>query len=101
MTMQMKGRDVRDQNGAVLTCTVGDCSYNRELVCWAPSIKIGDDHPTCDTFTHLSVKPGPMESIVGSCALTACDFNDSTHCTARGVTVSNHTAHADCITFRL
>jgi len=98
--MQLKGTDVRDHDGAVLTCTVADCSYNRELVCWAPEIKVGDSHPTCDTYTHLAVAPAPQESIVSMCGVTACDFNDAMHCAARGITVSNHSAHADCITFR-
>src|SRR5690242_17459622 len=98
--MQMKGTDVRDQNGAVLTCTVADCSYNKELECWAPEIKVGEDHPRCDTFTHLAVQAAPRESVVARCGVTACDFNADTHCNARGITVSNHTAHADCMTFR-
>jgi hypothetical protein len=100
MGMQMKGHDVRDQDGAVLTCTAADCSYNRELECWAPEIKVGGTHPTCDTFTHLNVPPAVQESVVASCSIDICDFNDHAHCAARGVTVSNHTAHADCITFR-
>jgi hypothetical protein len=100
MSMQMKGRDVRSQDGAVLTCTVADCSYNKEMECWAPAIKVGDDHPSCDTFTHLSVQPAAQESIVAACGVAECDFNDASRCVARGVTVSNHTAHADCITFR-
>jgi len=98
--MQMKGQDVRKQDGAVLTCTVGDCSYNKAMECWAPAVKVGVDHPRCDTFTHLDVATAPQESVVASCGVTACDFNDAMHCAARGITVTNHTTHADCLTFR-
>ena len=100
MSMQMKGKDVQDRDGAVLTCTVADCSYNQELECWAPEIHVGETHPNCDTFTHLNVQPATQESCVTECGVMGCDFNDHRACNARGVTVSNHTSHADCITFR-
>jgi hypothetical protein len=100
MSMRMKGQDVRKQDGAVLTCTVADCSFNRAMECWAPQISVGEGHPSCDTFTHLSVQTAAQESIVAACGIAECDFNDDRHCAARGVTVSNHATHADCITFR-
>lgn len=98
--MRMKGQDVRDEDGAVLTCTVTACSFNNAMECWAPGIRIGDDHPRCDTFTHLVVPTAPQESIVATCGVTDCDFNDARRCAARGITVSGHTEHADCLTFR-
>ena len=100
MSMQMKGRDVQDHEGAVMTCTVADCSYNKGMECWAPEIHVGNTHPSCDTFTHLNVQAATQESCVTECGVTACDFNESKGCVARGVTLANHTTHADCITFR-
>lgn len=98
--MLTKGQDVRHEDGAVMTCTAADCSYNRELECWAPAVKVGAEHPTCDTFTHLSVEPAVQESKVLACGEGNCDFNQETHCMARGITVTNHTGHADCLTYR-
>ncbi len=89
-----------DKDGCVLTCTVGDCGYNRELECWAPEIIVGDDHPMCDTFTTEAVGLGGSESLVMRCQVGECHFNESMHCHARGITVDRHSGHADCITFR-
>lgn len=90
----------RDQNGCVLTCTVGECSYNQELECLAPEIMVGDDHPRCDTFTRDRISMATQDAIVMTCAVAACAFNDDQHCHARGVTVDHHSGHADCVTFR-
>lgn len=98
--MEMKGRDVRDTDGAVMTCNVDDCSYNENQECWAPDIKVGADHPTCDTYTSQNVSAADQESMVSQCMVSACDFNDQMRCQARGVTVSTHSGHADCLTFR-
>jgi hypothetical protein len=92
---------MRDENGCVLTCIAADCSYNMELECLAPKIEVGDDHPTCDTFTHTpQVQRAQEEALVATCKVTQCTFNDSMHCKARGITVDHHSQHADCVTFR-
>ena len=92
-----------DQDGCVLTCTVSDCSYNRELECYAQAIAVGDyDHPRCDTYTHdASAQPKRQEGIVMTCGVSVCNFNEQQHCHARGITVDHHSRHADCGTFRL
>lgn len=92
---------VRDQDGAVLTCTVTDCTYNRSLECFAPSIQVGAEHPRCDTYTHSSVDLGMEESFVAMCMTKQCDFNTDSHCMARGITLDCHEGHADCATFRV
>jgi hypothetical protein len=91
---------VRKTDGAVLTCTVSDCGYNRSLKCFAPSIAVGDDHPYCDTYTHDTVPAAESEAFVSQCLTMMCDFNDAGHCSARGVTLDCHSGHADCATFR-
>ena len=96
----MPDTKVRNQDGAVLTCTVRDCGYNHEMECFAPAISVGDEHPYCDTYTHKSVQPAESESFVAACLTSLCDFNDHARCTARGVTVDCHGGHADCATFR-
>ena len=92
---------MRNEDGCVLTCTVTDCSYNQSLECCAPQIQVGDDHPTCDTYTtQPNVQLIDHESIVGTCKVMECTFNDSQMCHARGITVNTHAQHADCATFR-
>jgi hypothetical protein len=99
--MTMMGHNAaRDQDGAVLTCTVADCSYNQSLECWAPSIQVGEDHPRCDTYTQQEVSRSAAAAIVGWCGVAECGFNEGSHCGARGITVDHHTLHADCVTFR-
>ncbi len=98
--MATKGTDVRDQNGAVLTCMACDCSYNQRLECWAPEVRVGEGHPSCDTFTKQYSPKAARESAVTTCGVTGCNFNDQEECVARGVTLSPHSGHADCVTFR-
>lgn len=92
---------MRDENGCVLTCTVSNCSYNQELECRAPQITVGDDHPSCDTFTQQQqIKLAPQDAVVLNCGVDQCNFNESHACGARGITVDQHAKHADCVTFR-
>jgi len=39
-------------------------------------------------------------STVSHCDMTNCELNAQERCTASGITVGNHAAHADCYTFR-
>jgi hypothetical protein len=88
--------------GAVVTCTVGECSYNNMKNCTASDIKVGEDHPACATFTTSGAKSGESPSIshVGGCMATDCTFNDSKKCEAPGITVTHHSDHADCGSYR-
>ena len=100
--MDMTAHDqVQQMDGAVLTCTVDDCTFNKSLECWAPRVQIGEEHPRCDTYTHQSdVFLADSAAVVGWCGVTDCGFNDAAHCGARGITVDRHSTHADCGTFR-
>lgn len=87
----------------VVTCTVSECSYNEQERCCAPSIEVGDSHPRCDTFTTsggVDARDQEM-SKVGTCHVTQCSFNMSELCEAPGITVTHHSSHADCSSFRL
>jgi hypothetical protein len=100
--MEMAGHsEIRQQDGAVLTCTVADCTFNNSLECWAPKIQIGEDHPRCDTYTRQpDVFLADTAAVVSWCGVTDCGFNEGAHCGARGITVDQHSKHADCATFR-
>lgn len=90
------------KGGAVVTCTVMECSYNQQEFCCASQIEVGDEHPSCDTFTtdgpHTSRPSGLSQ--VSSCHVTDCSFNSSQDCSAPGITVTQHSNHADCLSFR-
>jgi len=89
------------EQGHVLTCTVMECSFNQNEVCYAPNIDVGETHPTCDTFTTQSVQMAQQGMPdVAVCNVTECMFNQSRDCAAPGITVDHHSNHADCLTFR-
>lgn len=92
--MQMQGES------HVMTCLAEECSWNCREECCAPSVQIGDDHPKCDTYTTGAVSPlGDMAPVKG-CLVTDCHFNHELGCDAAGITLSIHSAHADCMTYR-
>lgn len=91
-----------DKDGCVLTCTATDCAYNRGIECFAPQIRVGEDHPTCDTYEKgmAGSEASNAEGFVANCGVLQCHFNESKQCGARGITVDMHAQHADCATFR-
>lgn len=91
------------QNEApVVTCTVMECSYNKTERCCAPQIEVGDQHPACDTFTTMGAVDAQDQDMskVSVCHVMQCSFNDSEMCDAPGVTVTHHSSHADCSSYR-
>jgi hypothetical protein len=84
----------------VMTCLAEDCSYNCRDECCAPKVEVGEDHPRCDTFTTGEVSIGIGEPPVQDCMVTDCHYNESMACNAAGITMSTHSEHADCLTFR-
>ncbi|MGV8082763.1 MAG: DUF1540 domain-containing protein [Coriobacteriia bacterium] len=87
----------------VVTCSVFECSYNDREQCCAPQIEVGDEHPKCDTFT-LAQAPDAIRqtmSEVAACHATQCFFNEQQACEAPGITVTHHTQHADCSSYRV
>jgi hypothetical protein len=85
----------------VLTCHVGDCSYNCDAECCAPCIEVGESVPMCDTYTSASVSLSSGQPAVCECHIDRCTFNDASGCSAAGVTVSVADGIAECITYRL
>ena len=89
------------QSGAtVMTCLAEDCSFNCRDECCAPSIEVGDNHPRCDTFTTGEVMVADTSASVQDCKVMDCHFNNRMECSAAGVTLSTHSGHADCLTYR-
>ena len=88
-------------DGHVLTCLASECSYNCEMMCCAPEIMVGDAHPACDTFTMNDVDLQKRSPRVQKCFVQECHFNKQTTCGASGITLTEHSDHADCATFRV
>lgn len=87
--------------GHVVTCVVNECGYYKDGMCRAPSIDVGDMHPTCDTYTTQQVSQAELEMPdIATCKVTDCRFNQSQDCMAPGITVAHHSGHADCLTYR-
>jgi hypothetical protein len=90
----------RDRDGAVMTCTVEDCSYNMLEECRAPRIEVGGKHPYCDTYTREEAQLAEKDAFVAACMTEQCSFNQEERCVARGITLDCHDGHADCATYR-
>ena len=85
----------------VRECLVSECAYNRELICHAQVITVGDAaHPACDTFV-ASARRGRSDARagVGACMVSACRYNSDLCCRASTIAVGYHGVHADCMTF--
>lgn len=91
-----------EQEGAIMTCNVEQCSYNQAEECHAQAIHVGGQHPQCDTFTTGPVDElaSATEGDVGGCDMMECHFNEDRECEASGITVATHEMHADCLTYR-
>ncbi|MHB8878228.1 MAG: DUF1540 domain-containing protein [Myxococcaceae bacterium] len=85
----------------VSRCDVTACFYNRVKACHAPAINVGSSHPSCDAFiaqpNHIARQETGM---VGACHVSDCRFNTELTCKAGGITVAEHSGHADCATFQ-
>lgn len=88
-------------DGHVLTCLASDCSYNCDMMCCAPEIMVGDDHPQCDMFTQNDVSLAKHSPKVLKCMVGGCHFNKQQTCVASGITLMQHSGHADCATYRV
>lgn len=84
----------------VVTCLAEDCSWNCRDECCAPAVEIGDEHPSCDTFTTGAVIPANDMAGVQDCKVSDCHFNHMMACGAKGITLGQHQDHADCMTYR-
>jgi len=85
----------------VLSCGADECAYNKSSECHAPSVSIGSEHPSCDTFTESGMPQEKAMPEVAACHIDECQFNQEMACRASGITVASHERHADCGTFSL
>ena len=85
----------------VAKCTVVECFYNREDLCYAHSILVGSEEPVCETFTLSSDHTNKHgEADVGACHVANCEHNDKSFCHAvNDIEVGWDDNTAVCVTF--
>ncbi len=87
----------------VSECDVTECAYNRDKMCHAMAITIGDgERPMCDTFCSASTKGGDMSCMagVGACKVLMCQYNQNLECNASEIHVGYNGQEIDCLTFQ-
>ncbi len=90
---------------SIKSCEVTDCSYNKHNSCHTLAITVGgpgDACPMCDTFISAAQRAGipDVQGGVGACRVESCSYNDSLECSAPSISVTRHSGHPDCATFR-
>lgn len=86
----------------VASCQVQDCAYNRERLCHARAITVGDgaETPNCDTYyPEGSHAVGTQKAGVGACKVTQCKYNEDLECQAESINVGYRDGEAYCLTF--
>jgi hypothetical protein len=84
-------------------CTVSDCGYNKDEMCHARAITIGDGvHPGCDTAFLGAPSHTRANHVagVGACKVMGCSFNQDLECSADSITVSSKGDSVQCMTFK-
>lgn len=85
----------------ISSCSVSDCAYNKDKMCNARAITVGDQqHPRCDTFfkgdTHVSHTR--KEAGVGACKVSSCKHNEDFECMADKISVAMSNNEVRCKT---
>jgi hypothetical protein len=82
-------------------CEVKRCAFNRDGLCHAQAITIGNTvAPMCDTFLASSThNRRQAKGGVGACKSTHCRYNDDFACSAESIRVGEHESGATCETY--
>lgn len=86
----------------VSRCNIANCSYNRDNVCHAKAITVGDGRsPLCDTVFYGTeiIHAVNLQAGVGACKVSACRFNNDLECGASDVSIGAQGNNAVCMTF--
>ena len=86
----------------VAKCQVNKCAYNKDGICHALSITIGDStNPKCDTYCESEITGGDQSYIatVGACKVSTCVYNIDLECQSPGICVGYKGDEPDCLTY--
>jgi hypothetical protein len=85
----------------VAGCEATECAYNRDHLCRALAITVGDGtHPMCDTAFHAGMHTR-SENIagVGACKVSQCRHNNDLECQADAIQVILASGAPKCGTY--
>ncbi len=91
-----------------LSCTVSECTHNKENLCCLDAIKVGNVNATttcqteCDSFSHkddvvkkiISSVERPVNNLYIECDAKECMYNENRACNAASVNIGGN----DCCT---
>jgi hypothetical protein len=83
-------------------CEATSCAYNRDRMCHATAITVGDvSHAHCDTFFTAPAPGGDPSTTgrVGACKMSDCQHNVQLECQAPGIDIGYSLDEADCLTY--
>lgn len=101
-----------------LSCTVSECTHNKQNLCCLDVIKVGKEsakttcETECDSFSQkndivkkiVSAVESPMSDLHIECNATACQYNDNKSCTANAVSICGNScctcSDTQCDTFK-
>jgi Domain of Unknown Function (DUF1540) len=85
---------------SVTSCRVEECVYNRERMCHARAITVGDpEAPRCDTFMESQCHcQGGEKAGVGACKVDWCTHNDDFECQTDSVNIGQVGSDVMCMT---
>ena len=90
---------------SIYSCEVTECAYNKDKMCHALGITIGDSQgPMCDTFldrSQVQCEGGDPEQVghVGACRMSDCVYNERLECSAGDIAVGHEGRKIDCLTY--
>ncbi len=87
----------------VSSCEATDCAYNRNTMCHARGITVGDmQQHLCDTMWMAMPRTMRKEGAgVGACRSANCAFNEDLECQADGINITLSGGQAHCATFAI
>ncbi|WP_169949128.1 DUF1540 domain-containing protein [Microbispora sp. H11081] len=83
-------------------CEATSCAYNRDHMCHATAITVGDvSHAHCDTFFTATTPGGDPSTTgrVGACKISDCQHNTQLECQAPSIEIGRSLDEADCLTY--
>ncbi len=82
-------------------CAATECAYNRERMCHARAITVGDGtQPMCDTAYMAGMHTrASMIAGVGACKVAPCRHNNDLECQADLIEVALSGGDPTCMTF--
>lgn len=81
-------------------CKAENCAYNRNQLCHARAITVGDGiNPRCDTFLISGQHTQASQSAgVGACKIASCKHNEDWECQADTIQIQQGEC-VSCMTF--